>query len=424
MNCRHCATPLVQTFIDLGFAPPSNAYLTAADLMRPEKYYPLRVKVCDHCWLVQTEDYTKADELFGSDYAYLSSTSSSWLAHAARYVKQIIQQLRLTQDSLVIEVGCNDGYLLRNFTAAGIPCLGVEPTKSTAVLAEQVGIPVICKFFDEELGKQLAKDGNRADLIVGNNVYAHVPDVNGFTRGLKAALKPGGTITLEFPHLMRLIEHNQFDTVYHEHFSYFSLFTAERIFRIAGLRVWNVEELPTHGGSLRIFGCHAGDPRPSSPDVGELLVEEARRGLQTISSYKHFQDRANQIKNDLLIFLLEQKRSGKKVVAYGAAAKGNTLLNYAGVKGDLLPFVLDAAGAKQGKFMPGSHIPILPPSVLEARRPDYLLILPWNIASEIKQQNAWLSELGTKFVTAVPKLYIEEAADPLYRPSITEPEVR
>lgn len=406
MKCRHCAAPLTHKFLDLGFAPPSNAYLTADDLARPEKYYPLRIQVCDRCWLVQTEDYAEADKLFGADYAYFSSISSGWLAHAASYAEKIIRQLQLTPDSLVIEVACNDGYLLKNFVAAGIPCLGIEPTAGTAAVAERLGIPVLREFFGERLGKQLAADGKRADLIAGNNVYAHVPDINDFTRGLKAALKPGGMITLEFPHVMRLLEHNQFDTVYHEHFSYLSLYTVERIFKATGLRVFDVEELLTHGGSLRIYGCHAEDARPTSPAVGALLAEEARRGLQSLAVYEDFQARADRVKDDFLRFLLEQKRAGKKVAAYGAAAKGNTLLNYAGVKPDLLPFVCDAAAAKQGKFMPGSHILILPAAALCEQRFDYLLILPWNIASEVRQQNVRLAAQGTKFVTAVPRLEV------------------
>ncbi len=406
MKCRHCDSPLEHIFLDLGFAPPSNAYLTDADLARPEKYYPLKIKVCDQCWLVQTEDYTQADELFSSNYAYFSSTSTGWLIHAASYAEKMTRQLNLTKDSLVIEVASNDGYLLKNFVAAGIPCLGIEPTGSTAAAAEKLGIPVLREFFGEQLGKQLATSAKQADLIAGNNVYAHVPDINDFTRGLKAALKPGGTITLEFPHLMRLIEHTQFDTVYHEHFSYLSFYTVERIFKAAGLRVWDIEELPTHGGSLRVYGCHAEDGREIAPVVSAVLAEEAQRGLQTLATYQHFQAKTNRVKDDLLAFLIEQKRTGKKVAAYGAAAKGNTLLNYAGVKPDLLSFVCDAAGAKQGKFMPGSHIPILAPAALDENRPDFLVILPWNIATEVKQQNARLAELGTKFVTAVPKLEI------------------
>jgi len=406
MKCRHCGTPLEHTFLDLGFAPPSNAYLTTEELTRPEKYYPLKIRVCDQCWLVQTEDYARADQLFSPDYAYFSSTSTTCLAHATRYAEQMTQQLGLSKDSMVIEVASNDGYLLKNFVAAGIPCLGIEPTDSTAEAAEKLGIPVLREFFGERLGRQLAADGKQADLVVGNNVYAHVPDINDFTSGLRVALKPGGTITLEFPHLKRLIEHTQFDTIYHEHFSYLSLFTVRCIFKAAGLRVWDVEELPTHGGSLRVYGCHDDDPRQESPAVSALLTEERKCGLQTLTAYHGFQAKADKVKDDLLSFLIEQKRAGKKVAAYGAAAKGNTLLNYAGVKTDLLPFVCDAAAAKQGKYMPGSHIPILPPSALAQESPDYVLILPWNIAAEVRQENAELAERGARFVTVVPKLEV------------------
>jgi len=406
MNCRHCATPLQHTFLDLGFAPPSNAYLSQEALTRPELYFPLKIKVCDHCWLVQTEDYAEADALFTAEYAYFSSTSSGWLAHAKGYAEKIIAELGLNSASHVIEVASNDGYLLKNFVAAGIPCLGIEPTESTADVAEKIGIPVLREFFGEALGKRLAMDGKLADLIAGNNVYAHVPDINDFTKGLKAALKPGGTITLEFPHLMRLIEQAQFDTVYHEHFSYLSLSTVSRIFAAAGLRIWNVEELPTHGGSLRVYGCHTDDPREMQQSVEALLREEANRGLQQLQTYLEFQPRADKIKNDLLAFLIEQKRQGKTVAAYGAAAKGNTLLNYAGVKPDLLPFVCDAAKAKQGQFMPGSHIPILPPQRIAEVQPNFVLILPWNISEEVRAQNADLAKRGTKFVTAVPRLSI------------------
>ncbi|MDO9318893.1 MAG: class I SAM-dependent methyltransferase [Gammaproteobacteria bacterium] len=406
MNCRHCSEPLQYTFLDLGFAPPSNAYLNQADLSKPEKYYPLKVKICTHCWLAQTEDYAEADELFSPDYAYFSSTSSGWLAHAASFVEAMILRLQLSARSHVVEVASNDGYLLKNFVAAGIPCLGIEPTASTAAAAEKLGIPVLREFFGETLGKHLAAAQRQADLIIGNNVFAHVPDINDFSRGLKAALKPCGTITLEFPHLMRMIEQTQFDTVYHEHFSYLSLYTVNIIFKAAGLRVWDVEQLITHGGSLRIYGCHAEDSRISTPAVAALLAEENQRGLQKLSIYQSFQARADKVKDDLLSFLIEQKRSGKKVAAYGAAAKGNTLLNYAGVKPDLLPFVCDAASAKQGKYMPGSHIPILPPDSLATYAPDFVLILPWNIAGEVKQQNEVLEKQGTQFVTAVPSMAI------------------
>jgi len=406
MNCRHCGSPLQHTFLDLGFAPPSNAYLTAEDLKRPEVYYPLKVNVCDQCWLVQTEDYAQAGNLFRPDYAYFSSTSSSWLEHAARYADTIRQELGLNSSSFVIEVASNDGYLLRNFVAAGIPCLGIEPTESTAAAAEKLGIPVLREFFGAALGQRLSVEGKQADLVVGNNVLAHVPDINDFVRGLKAVLKPGGIITLEFPHLMRLIENSLFDTVYHEHFSYLSLYTVCRIFAAAGLRVWKVEELSTHGGSLRVYGCHAGDARFTEDSVTNLLDIEELHGLQRMETYLGFQSRADKIKDDLLAFLIEQKSADKKVAAYGAAAKGNTLLNYAGVKPDLLPFVCDAAESKQGKFMPGSHIPILPPDRLRQARPDFVLILPWNIATEIQVQFSPLKDRGVRFVTAVPEIKI------------------
>ncbi len=406
MNCRHCGSQLEHTFLDLGFAPPSNAYLSDKDLTKPELYYPLKLKVCTQCWLVQTIDYALADELFSSDYAYFSSTSVSWLAHAKRYTDAITERLELDEKSFVIEVASNDGYLLKNFVQSGIPCLGIEPTDSTAAAAEKLGIPVMREFFGDALSRELVHQGKKADLIVGNNVYAHVPDINDFTLGLKATLKLGGTITLEFPHLMRLIEYAQFDTVYHEHFSYLSLYTVNLIFEQAGLRVFDVEELSTHGGSLRIYGCHQNDKRVTAESVHSMLAEETSRGLQSLTIYHAFQSRADHVKNEMLSFLLAQKKEGKSVMAYGAAAKGNTLLNYAGVKPDLLPMVCDAASAKQGKFMPGSHIPILSPAELELQRPDFLLILPWNIAEEVKRQNAAHAMLGTKFVTAVPELII------------------
>ena len=404
MKCRHCNASLTHTFLNLGFAPPSNAYLSEEELSRPEVYFPLNIKVCDHCWLVQTEDYAQANEFFSPDYAYFSSTSTSWLAHARNYSEKISCHLGLNANSLVIEVASNDGYLLKNFVEFGIPCLGIEPTDSTAEAAEKLGIPVLRKFFGEDLGKHLAVQGRQADLIIGNNVYAHVPDINDFTRGLKAALKSGGTLTLEFPHLMRLIEQNQFDTVYHEHFSYLSLHSVTQIFEKAGLRVWNVEELQTHGGSLRVFGCHLADSRDAEASVSKLLQEESNRGMQSLETYLCFQPRADKAKNDLLAFLIHQRNAGKKVVAYGAAAKGNTLLNYAGVKPDLLPFVFDAAVAKQNKYMPGSHIPIQAPDQLIQARPDYVLILPWNIAAEVKTQIRDSVGAEVKFVTAIPNL--------------------
>lgn len=406
MNCRHCAHPLEHVFLDLGFAPPSNAYLSQADLNKPERYYPLKLFVCAHCWLVQTEDYAQADELFSHDYAYFSSVSQSWLAHAARYAEMITKRLGLNKHSHVIEVAANDGYLLKNFVAAGIPCLGVEPTASTAAAAEKLGIPIRREFFGQPLAQRLVAEGQQADLILGNNVYAHVPDINDFTAGLKTALKPGGTITLEFPHLMRLLEQTQFDTVYHEHFSYLSLFSVSQIFARAGLRVCDVEELPTHGGSLRVYGCHAEDGRVIAETVSAVQAEEARRGMRSLQTYQAFQLRADRVKDDLLLFLIEQKRAGKRVAAYGAAAKGCTLLNYAGVKTDLLPYVCDAAPSKQGKYLPGTHIPIEHPDMLRERKPDIVLILPWNIQAEVMQQMAHVREWGGKFAVAVPSITV------------------
>ena len=407
MNCRHCKKILQHTFLDLGFAPPSNAYLNKKDLSKPEIYYPLKVSVCDNCWLVQTEDYNAADALFTSKYAYFSGTSSSWSEHVKKYTEKMINELNLNSDSYVIEIASNDGCLLKNFVESKIPCLGIEPTKSTADAAKKMGIPVLTKFFGEALGKKLAAEGKQANLVIGNNVFAHVPDINDFTRGLKAILKPGGIITLEFPHLMRLIEHTQFDTIYHEHYSYLSLFTANKIFKAAGLRIWNVEELITHGGSLRIYGCHDNDKHKTKESVSSLIQEEnMKHGLQTLQTYFNVQSRANKIKNDLLSFLIEQKKIGKKVVAYGAAAKGNTLLNYAGIKSDLLSSICDAALAKQDQFMPGSHIPIVSPEYLKTLELDYILILPWNIAKEIKQENIAFEKKGVKFVISSPHLQI------------------
>jgi SAM-dependent methyltransferase len=404
VRCRHCQAVLRDTFVDLGFAPPANAYLGAADLLRAEQYFPLKVMVCSSCWLVQTLDYQTPEQLFTHDYAYFSSTSTEWLTHAAAYAAQVRERLQLSGTSLVIEIGANDGYLLRNFVAAGIPCLGIEPTASTAAVAESRGIPVLREFFGEPLAESLAASGRQADLIVGNNVYAHVPDINDFTRGIRRLLQPDGCVTLEFPHLLRLIESTQFDTIYHEHYSYLSLSVVDRIFRDNGLRVSDVEELPTHGGSLRVYGCHAAAAVAATPAVAALLAAEQRFGLQAMATYQRFQPRVDQIKNDLLEFLLQQKQRGRMVAAYGAAAKGVTLLNYAGVRPDLLPFVCDAATAKQGKFLPGSHIPIHPPALLDERRPDCLLILPRNIAAEIRTQLAHLARLGTEFVIAVPRL--------------------
>ena len=406
MNCRHCNETLRHVFLNLGFAPPSNAYLSSENLQQPELYFPLRLYVCDHCWLVQTEDFPLFDELFTKDYAYFSSVSQTWLEHAENYSKMIQKRLGLDESSFVIEIASNDGYLLKNFVSNSIPCLGIEPTDSTADAAERFGIAVFRRFFGSDMVEELVSGGKQADLIIGNNVYAHVPDINDFTAGLNKALKPWGTITLEFQHLMRLIEECQFDTVYHEHFSYLSLYTVAHIFKQAGLRVFDVEELPTHGGSLRVYGCRADDARPTTNRVEAVLEDEKERGLRRLDTYLDFQSRANKIKDNLLAFLIEQKRLDKTVAAYGAAAKGNTLLNYAGIKPDLLRYVCDAAPSKQGKFLPGSHIPILPPSALAEQKPDWVLILPWNIKKEIVAQLEYIRESGAKFVVAIPELQV------------------
>jgi len=406
MNCRHCKTPLTHTFLDLGVAPPSNAYLTAEQLTQPETKFPLKLYVCDRCWLVQTEDVTAADKLFTNDYAYFSSVSQGWLSHAERYCHQIIQRLQLDQNSLIVEVAANDGYLLKNFVAAAIPCLGIEPTDSTADHAEKLGIPILREFFGQQLAQALTEKGKQADLIIGNNVYAHVPDINDFTAGLKTLLKKDGTITLEFPHLLQLIQHRQFDTVYHEHFSYLSLNTVCQIFDKEGLRVFDVETLPTHGGSLRIYACHHAHKRSTEPDVIRLLAEEKTFGLSKLNTYTGFQGYAEHIKQQLIDFLTEHKRLNKSVIAYGAAAKGNTLLNYAGISTDLLPLVVDAAASKQGKYLPGSHIPILAPDQITLKKPDFVLILPWNIAEEVMQQQSYIREWGGQFVTVIPELQV------------------
>ncbi len=406
MKCRHCKTELELEFLDLGNAPPSNAYLNKEDLRKPEITYPLRILTCTNCWLVQTEDYTDAGELFNDDYAYFSSTSKSWLKHASDYCTMITNRLGLSDNSFVVEIASNDGYLLRNFVSSGIPCLGIEPTKSTAAAASAIGVPVRQEFFGKNMGLSMANAGEQADLVLGNNVFAHVPDINDFTEGVAALLKPNGVVTFEFPHLLQLMQQNQFDTIYHEHFSYLSLCSVSSIFKAAGLRVFDVEELKTHGGSLRIYGCRGDASHKETSLVQNILTNELQAGMQDEKTYSAFQKKADKVKDGLISFLLEAKAKGKTVAGYGAAAKGNTLMNYAGIRPDLIPFICDAAESKIGQYMPASHIPILPPSVLDENTPDYLVILPWNIAEEVMKQNAHLVEKGTKFVIAVPELKI------------------
>lgn len=404
VRCRHCQAALRLSLIDLGEQPSSNAYLSAAALDAPETTHPLRAYVCERCWLVQTEDFAAPTDLFARDYAYFSSTSFTWSKHAAAYTAMIVDRLGLSRDSFVVELASNDGYLLRHFVALGIPCLGIEPTAGTAAAAEAVGVPTRREFFTQRLGAELAAQGRRADLVIGNNVFAHVPDINDFTRGLAALLASGGTITLEFPSLRILVEKTLFDTIYHEHYSYLSLAVTERIFRSAGLRVYDVEESATHGGSLRVYGCHADDPRPTTARVAAMLATEQAAGLQYAAAYAGFQQRAQHIRDDLVAFLEGEKTAGRRVAAYGAAAKGNTLLNFAGITPDLLPYVCDAAPSKQGLFLPGSRIPIHAPEHLAADRPDTVLILAWNLAGEIKQQLAPQLPAGTRYVVAVPRM--------------------
>lgn len=405
MKCRHCGAVLSLPLIDLGSSPPSNAYLTEAGLRAPEIWYPLRVLVCTHCWLAQTEDHAGRDSLFAHDYAYFSSYSTTWLAHAERYVTDMISRYRLGPASMVVEVAANDGYLLQYVQARGIPCYGIEPTASTAVAARDKGIDIVEEFFGVALAQRLVEEGRQADLMVANNVLAHVPDINDFVAGFSILLKPHGVVTFEFPHLLRLIAGNQFDTVYHEHYSYLSLTAVHGIFAANGLTVCDVEELPTHGGSLRVHACRTdGVAQPVAGSVNNLLAAERQAGVATESFYADLQPRADRAKNDLLAFLVEAKRNGKKVGAYGAAAKGNTLLNYAGVRPDLLPWVADRNPAKQGKYLPGSRIPIVGEECIARERPDCLLILPWNLCEEVEHQLAYVRQWGCRLVRAVPEL--------------------
>lgn len=406
MKCRHCGSELHRPFLDLGSAPPSNAYLTPAALNAPEVWYPLRLLVCDQCWLVQTEDHAGREALFSADYAYFSSFSSSWLRHAQAYVQAMQQRFGLGPQSCVVEVAANDGYLLQYVQQAGVPCYGIEPTTSTAQAARAKGIEIVERFFGVELARELAAQGRQADLMAANNVLAHVPDINDFVAGFAVLLKPAGVATFEFPHLLRMVRECQFDTAYHEHYSYLSLGSVQRIFAANGLQVIDVERLPTHGGSLRVYAQRQGGPHTPSSAVAELLAIEQAAGMNGPDFYADFQSEALRIKRELLSFLLQAQRDGLKVAAYGAAAKGNTLLNFAGVRPDLLPYVVDLNPAKQGHCMPGSRIPIVNEAHLKADRPDRVLILPWNLREEITTQLAYIREWGGQFVTAVPKLHV------------------
>jgi SAM-dependent methyltransferase len=404
--CRHCAVPLDQHFIDLGHQPPSNAYLAKAGLSEPEVYFPLKVFVCTNCWLAQVPAHAGSTDLFTPDYAYFSSVSSGWLTHCEAYVDAMIGRFGLGPHSKVIEVASNDGYLLQFVRARGVPCLGIEPTASTAAAARAKGIETVELFLGVESGAKITAEHGQADLIPANNVFAHVPDINDFVGGIAALLAPSGVATFEFPHLLSQLEGAQFDTIYHEHYSYLSLTSSSRVLESAGLRVFDITELPTHGGSLRLFVCHRDADHALQPAVTAFRAREDAAGLSSLGAYTELQARAERIKHNLLSFLLEEKRAGRSVAAYGAAAKGNTLLNYAGVKPDLLPYVCDAAASKQGRFLPGSHIPVLSPDKLAENRPDTVLILPWNIADEVAESMAVIREWGGRFVTAVPELRV------------------
>lgn len=405
MKCRHCEHPLETPFLDLGYAPASNAYLSADQLSSPENWFPLRLSVCPQCWLAQTEDYTSRESLFTEEYAYFSSFSPSWLAHAKRYVEMITRRLALDKQSQVVEVAANDGYLLQYFQPLGIPAYGIEPTASTAQAACDKGIEIVPSFFGSQLAQQLVQQGKQADLIIANNVLAHVPDINDFVNGFNTLLKPEGVATFEFPHLLRLIEQSQFDTVYHEHYSYLSLTAVQTVFATQGLAVFDVEELSTHGGSLRVYAQHkTGGQHAVSDHVDKILNNEIQAGIRELSFYHGLQQRALKIKNDLLKTLIELKEQGLNICAYGAAAKGNTLLNLAGIRADLLPFVVDKNPEKQNKYLPGSHIPIVDESWILRKTPDCILILPWNLKEEIMEQLAYVRDWDARFLTAIPTL--------------------
>ncbi len=407
MHCRHCGAELALPLIDLGSAPPSNSYLTPTALSEPETWYPLRVAVCQVCWLVQTEDFAKRDEFFSEEYAYFSSFSTSWLRHSADYVAAMAERFGLASGSLVVEVAANDGYLLQYVKERGIGALGIEPTASTARAARDKGIEIVEDFFGVELARKLVDEGRAADLTVANNVLAHVPDINDFVAGFAALLKPHGVSTFEFPHLCNLIEQRQFDTIYHEHYSYLSLTTVQGIFAANGLSVFDVEELATHGGSLRVYAQRADTgAQPASERVGAMLEREERAGVTRPAYYAPLQGDAQMIVDALNLFLLEARRDGRTVAGYGAAAKGNTLLNFAGVRPHLLPFVADRNPAKQGKFLPGARIPVVSEEHLREQRPDFVLILPWNLRDEITGQLSYVRDWGGQFVTAVPRLLI------------------
>jgi SAM-dependent methyltransferase len=404
--CRFCRNPLRRTVVDLGMSPLCESYVEAARLDDMEPFYPLHVRICDSCFLVQLRAYVPPEEIF-TEYAYFASYSSSWLEHARRYADMISERLCLGPDKLVVELGSNDGYLLQAFVERGIPALGIEPAGNVAEVAAERGVPTMVAFFGAATARRLAVEGRRADLLVANNVLAQVPDLNDFVAGMKLLLAPGGVATIEVPHLMRLLDQNQFDTIYHEHYSYFSLRTLQRILSAHGLTIFDVEELPTHGGSVRVYVAHAdGDGRPADVGVADLLAREDAAGLSSPAPYASFAARVQETKRRLLEVLISIKREGKSVAGYGAPGKGNTLLNYCGIRADLLDYTVDRNPYKQGRFLPGTHIPIAHPSKIAERRPDFILILPWNLKDEIIEQLAFVREWGARFITPIPEVVV------------------
>ncbi len=404
-TCRFCKEPLATSFVDLGMTPISNENVKAEDLDKAEKFYPLHAYVCTSCWLVQLGESESPENMFHEDYAYFSSYSDSWLKHASDYVDQMVERFSFDTSNQVVELASNDGYLLQYFKARDIPVLGVEPSANVARAAEEKGIPTRVEFFGVDTAEQMISEGHRADLLLGNNVLAHVPDINDFVGGMKRLLGPAGVITMEFPHLMRLMERNQFDTIYHEHFSYLSFIAVQQIFAKHGLTLFDVEELWTHGGSLRIYARHTEDvSRPVETNVTELVAREKAAGMDTPAPYQAFQEKVKHTKRELLAFLIDAKRQGKSIVGYGAPAKGNTLLNYCGVRSDFLDYTVDRSLQKQGRYLPGTRIPIHAPEQIMETRPDYVLILPWNIKDEIAAQMSGIREWGGRFVVPIPEV--------------------
>jgi 2-polyprenyl-3-methyl-5-hydroxy-6-metoxy-1,4-benzoquinol methylase len=404
-QCRFCANPLKHTFVDLGMSPPSNSYLAANQLQVAEKFYPLHAYVCEKCFLVQLEEFESPEDIF-SDYAYFSSYSASWLSHAKSYTDLMVDKFGFNSSSKVIEIASNDGYLLQYFKELNIPVLGIEPAANVAKVAEEKGIPSLVKFFGANTAKELVEAGTQADLLLGNNVLAHVPDLNDFVAGMKIVLKPNGVLTMEFPHLLQLMDKNQFDTIYHEHFSYFSFLTVEQVFASHGLTLFDVEKISTHGGSLRIYGKHRETNPTISACLSDLKEREIAAGMNTIDTYLSFTEKVQTTKCNLLSFLIDAKKEGKSVVGYGAPAKGNTLLNYCGVRTDFIEYTVDLSPHKQNTFLPGTHIPVYHPDKIKETKPDYVLILPWNLKQEIMSQMAFIREWGGRFVVPIPSVEV------------------